>query len=40
MPRSVRADLRIVGTPTKVDIARLKKQIESLEEAFDDEAPK
>jgi biotin operon repressor len=37
MPRAVRADLRIVGTPTKADIARLKKQIDALEESFDEE---
>lgn len=36
MPRSVRAELRIVGDVTKGDVARLKKQIESLEESFDD----
>jgi hypothetical protein len=38
MPRAVKADLRIVGTVTKADILRLKKQIEGLEEAFDEEA--
>lgn len=40
IPRSVHADLRIVGIPTKADIARLRKWIDSLEEAFDDEAAK
>jgi len=29
--------LGYVGKPTKADVGRLKKQIESLEEAFDDE---
>ena len=38
MPRSVRAELHIVGTPTKADIGRLKKQIDALEESFDEEA--
>src|ERR1035438_2566614 len=33
MPRSVKADLRIVGKVTKADVVRLKKQIEALEEA-------
>ena len=36
-PRSVKAELRIVGQPTKADIERLKKQIEGLEEAFEEE---
>jgi hypothetical protein len=40
MPRSVRADLRIIGQPTKADVTRLKKQIQALEESFDeDETP-
>lgn len=38
MPRSVKADLRIVGKVTKADLGRLKKQIEALEEAFDEDA--
>lgn len=38
VPRSVNAELRIAGTPTKADIGRLKKQIEFLEGAFEDEA--
>jgi hypothetical protein len=37
MPRNVKAELRIAGEATKSDIARLKKQIEFLEESFDDE---
>ena len=36
MPRSVRAELRILGEPTKADVGRLKKQIAALEEAFED----
>lgn len=39
MPRNVRADLRIAGDVTKADITRLRKQIEFLEESFDDEQP-
>jgi hypothetical protein len=39
MPRSVRADLRISGPVTKADITRLKKQIDALEESFDDDGP-
>jgi len=38
MPRNVKAELRIAGEPTKSDIARLKKQIEFLEESFDEES--
>jgi len=37
MPRSVKAELRIAGPVTKADVARLKKQIEALEESFDEE---
>jgi hypothetical protein len=37
MPRNVNAELKIAGEPTKSDIARLKKQIEFLEESFDEE---
>jgi hypothetical protein len=37
MPRNVKAELRIAGDATKSDIARLKKQIEFLEESFDEE---
>jgi hypothetical protein len=33
--RNVRADLRITGEVTKADIARLKKQIEFLDESFE-----
>jgi hypothetical protein len=40
MPRSVKAELRIVGQPTKADVGRLKKQIEALEESFDEESEK
>ncbi|HEV2987140.1 MAG TPA: hypothetical protein VG759_01765 [Candidatus Angelobacter sp.] len=36
MPRNVKAELRIAGEVTKADIARLKKQIEFLEESFED----
>jgi hypothetical protein len=38
IPRNVRADLHISGEVTKADIARLKKQIEFLEESFEDES--
>ena len=37
MPRNVKAELRIAGDATKSDIARLRKQIEFLEESFDEE---
>jgi hypothetical protein len=37
MPRAVKADLRIIGQVTKADVSRLKKQIEALEEAFEEE---
>lgn len=37
MPRSVKAELRITGEPTRKDLARLKKQIEFLEESYDEE---
>jgi hypothetical protein len=37
MPRNVRADLRVSGPVTKADISRLKKQIDALEESFDEE---
>lgn len=37
IPRNVRAELKLTGTELKVeDVRRLKKQIESLEEAFED----
>jgi hypothetical protein len=36
IPRNVRAELRIAGDVTKADMGRLKKQIEFLEESFDD----
>lgn len=38
MPRNVKAELRIAGDVTKSDIVRLKKQIEFLEESFEEEA--
>ena len=38
IPRNVKAELRITGALQKGDIARLKKQVESLEEAFEDGA--
>jgi hypothetical protein len=37
VPRGVNAQLMITGQFTKADIARLKKQIEFLEESFDNE---
>ena len=37
MPRNVKAELKITGDITRPDIARLKKQIEFLEESYDDE---
>lgn len=37
MPRSVRAELRIFGDVKKGDVVRLKKQIDALEESFDDD---
>jgi len=37
IPRNVRAELRLIGSDLRVeDVRRLKKQIESLEEAFQD----
>lgn len=39
MPRNVRAELRISGSVTLEDVRRLKKQVEFLEETFDDVAP-
>ena len=36
IPRNVKADLRIAGDVTREDIARLKKQIEFLEESFEE----
>ncbi len=36
IPRNVRAELRIAGDVTKADMVRLKKQIEFLEESFDE----
>ncbi len=38
VPRGVNAQLMLTGQFTKADIARLKKQIELLEESFDAEA--
>ncbi|TCK73831.1 hypothetical protein [Acidipila rosea] len=38
VPRGVNAQLVLTGEFTKADIGRLKKQIEFLEESFDDEA--
>jgi hypothetical protein len=38
MPRNVRAELRLFGQVTKGDVERLRKQIEFLEEQFEDEA--
>ena len=40
IPRNVKAELRIAGDVTKADIARLKTQIEFLEESFDEETSK
>ena len=37
MPRNVRAELRLFGQVTKSDVERLRKQIEFLEEQFEDE---
>jgi hypothetical protein len=37
VPRGVNAQLMLTGQFTKADIARLKKQIEFLEESFDEE---
>jgi hypothetical protein len=37
VPRGVNAQLMLTGQFTKADIARLKKQIEFLEESFDNE---
>jgi hypothetical protein len=37
VPRQVNAQLHIAGDVTKADIVRLRKQIEFLEESFDDE---
>ena len=37
MPRNVKAELRIAGDATKSDIADSKKQIEFLEESFEEE---
>jgi hypothetical protein len=37
VPRGVNAQLMLTGQFTKADIARLKKQIDFLEESFDDE---
>jgi hypothetical protein len=37
IPRNVKAELRIAGDVTKADIARLKKQIDFLEDSFDEE---
>ena len=39
IPRNVRADLRIAGDVTRDDVRRLKKQIEFLEESFEEEKP-
>jgi hypothetical protein len=36
IPRNVRAELKITGELTSGDVRRLKKQIEALEDAFDD----
>jgi hypothetical protein len=36
VPRNVRVELRIAGNVTLEDIKRLKKQIEFLEESFED----
>ena len=37
MPRNVRAELRILGSELKkADVTKLKKQIESIEESFDE----
>jgi hypothetical protein len=36
MPRNVRADLKITGDLTLADVRRLKKQIENMEDAFDE----
>ncbi len=36
IPRSVNAELRIGGDVTKADIVRLRKQIEFLEDSFDE----
>ena len=38
MPRNVRAELKLFGQVTKGDVERLKKQIEFLEEQFEEEA--
>lgn len=37
MPRNVRAELKLFGQVTKSDVERLKKQIEFLEEQFEEE---
>ncbi|SRR6266481_341977 len=37
IPRNVKADLRIAGDVTRADIARLKKQIEFIEDSFEEE---
>jgi len=37
IPRNVRAELKIAGDVTRDDVRRLKKQIEFLEESFEDE---
>jgi hypothetical protein len=37
IPRDVKAELKITGTLQKGDIARLKKQIEFLEDSFNQE---
>jgi hypothetical protein len=37
VPRGVNAQLMLTGQFTKADIVRLKKQIEFLEESFDEE---
>jgi hypothetical protein len=39
IPRNVRADLRIAGDVSREDIRRLKKQIEFLEESFEEGEP-
>jgi hypothetical protein len=37
IPRNVRAELRVSGPVTKADIIRLRKQVDALEESFDEE---
>jgi len=38
IPRNVRAELKIAGDVTRDDVRRLKKQIEFLEESFEEES--